>query len=410
MCFLLAFVIQLSGVMLLSDTAVNMDSIEYLELSHSLHTDQSYSVPACLNGYDNYPGESPSRMRQPLYPLFLLVFYWLAGEHLFLIQLLQILLLCVSLWFVFRISIILLEDRFKPWSVLFSVLYFPWLFLSSRILSEALFTFLLWASLYFLTLYIKTDRKLHLFVVGFLMGFLILTKSIGTAVAFFSFFTLAGIYGFKKGLKNWLILLTCSFAVVLPWGVRNYIALGTPTFLPSNSGYNLWVASRPIDAEWWDDSEEFSEATNDWEYYYIDQTGDFNFRRAAMDNFADDNPVQILKQGALRWLTAWSRFPGSGNLAGMNTKYLGLTAIQSGMVILAVIALAGLRSRKAALIILLPVIALSCSLPVTKGLTRYLLPALPIVALLAGHAVLDATDRIIRRHHSPRSDSSSENC
>ena len=53
---------------------VRYDSHEYLALSHNLFWGCRYS----------YDGVNPTRMRQPLYPLFLAASYWAAGQHLLL--------------------------------------------------------------------------------------------------------------------------------------------------------------------------------------------------------------------------------------------------------------------------------------------------------------------------------------
>ena len=212
-----------------------------------------------------------------------------------------------------------------------------------------------------------------------------------------SVFTFTGIRGAKNGLRDWLIMLACTSVVLFPWGIRNYTEMGTSTFLPSNSGYNLWVASRPADAAWWSDSEEFTRATNDWENYYIDQTADANFKETALENIGRDSFFTIIGRAAYRWFTGMVRFPGTGSFAGMNLKFIAFTAVQSGMIILAAVALFMLKSRKAWFVFLLPLLALSSALPVSKGLTRYLLPALPAIAMLAGHSVIELSDLIKKK-------------
>jgi len=303
----------------------------------------------------------------------------------------------MSLVLIYKTALMALGEKFKPWSILFPALYFPWLLLSSKLLSEALFTFLLWAAVFSMTKFVRSREKRHLILAGILLGLLILTKSIGLVVLLLSLVSFAVLKGLKRGLVYWLGMSACAIAVLLPWGVRNYVQMGVPTFLPSNSGYNLWVASRAPDASWWSDSDEFVQATDDWEHYYIDQTADSNFRQIAIRNFHTEGFSTIIKRAGYRFFTGLSRFPGTGSITGMNIKFLALTMIQSGMLLLAFAFLVRLRSKEAWFMFILPMIALSAALPVSKGLTRYLLPALPAVALLAGQSLLVILARLRRR-------------
>jgi hypothetical protein len=148
------------------------------------------------------------------------------------------------------------------------------------------------------------------------------------------------------------------------------------------------VASRPVDSQWWDADEEFIEATRSWTHYYTDSSASDNFRKTAFENFRADRPVIIAVRALRRWFTAWFRFPGSGGFSGWNARYIALSAFQAVFVALAVYGVFKAERKKALTLLLVPVLALSCSLPVTKGLTRYLLPGWPAVALLAGHALM----------------------
>ena len=393
----ISVMIQAAAIVLFLNDAVGFDSNEYLGISHSLHRSGEYSAPEALNGFDSFSGESPTRMRQPLFPLLLVLTYWLPGGNILPTLLLQVFLLSMSLVLIYKTALMVLGEKFKPWSILFPALYFPWLLLSSKLLSEALFTFLLWAAVFSMTKFVRSREKRHLILAGILLGLLILTKSIGLAVLLLSLVTFAVLKGLKRGLVYWLGMSSCAFTVLLPWGVRNYVQMGVPTFLPSNSGYNLWVASRAPNASWWTDSEEFIQATDDWDHYYIDQTADQNFREIAISNFRTQGFPTIVRRAGYRLFTGFSRFPGTGSIAGMNIKFMVLTVMQSGMLLLAFAFLVRLRSKEAWFLFILPMIALSAALPVSKGLTRYLLPALPAIALLAGQSVLDILARLRRR-------------
>ena len=82
------------------------------------------------------------------------------------------------------------------------------------------------------------------------------------------------------------------------------------------------MASRPVDSQWWNADDEFIEATVNWTHY-TDSSASDNLRKTAF--------VALAVYGVVT------------------------------------------TGRKKALTLLL-VFALSCSLPLTRGLTRYLLP------------------------------------
>ena len=139
-------VIQAFGVIFMNPTS--MDSHEYIALSHSLRTAGEYSAPHGLAGFDGFAGENPTRMRQPMYPLFLLVFYQLFGERILVVQLIQVAMNLLTIWILAVSAHKLLGNGLKPYSILFSAVYFPWLVFSSRVLTETLYGLLLWISLY----------------------------------------------------------------------------------------------------------------------------------------------------------------------------------------------------------------------------------------------------------------------
>ena len=381
--------VQLAALFLFpSDRFTNMDSFEYLALSRSISTDHQYSAPSGLNGYQSFQGESPTVMRQPGYPVLLAVFYWLCGQHLLCIQILQVAFNCLSLTFLF-LTVRGTDEKDNPWVLLFPALYVPWLVLSSMILAESLFTALLWASVYLLSGALRTGKmKFHL-LLGLTLGAGVLVKPVGVVMAVLSLACLFAVN--RKMLKVSLTGLTVLL-VLMPWALRNMEAVHRLTIFPTTSGYNLWIASRPIGSEWWDESEEFREATGDWDHYYIDGEACRDFRHTAMGRFRNDGILTVAGRALARTVIGWTRFPGTGDLSGWNAEYLFMTAIRITMLVFSAVGFFRLQMKHRWLLIL-PAVALSFALPVTKGLTRYLLPASPGIALLAGQGVLS----LIRR-------------
>lgn len=384
-----ALAVQLVGLQLLpSDMVTSMDSHEYLAISEAVYKDHVYGVPAGLNGFDHFPGESPTRMRQPLYPLFLVVFYWLPGQEIFVVQMVQILLNCAVLWFLIMSSHILIRDMLNALAYVIPAVYIPWLITSGMILTEALFTFLLWATIYACAKYTVARRFRYLPISGLLLGLLILTKPVGILVL--GAITLY--FAFSLGSRRVLAVSVISASAVVtvaPWAVRNYISVDKVAITPTTSGYNLWVASKPLGNRIWKSSPGFIAATEDATHYYIDGVANDSFRALAIRRFSDCNPLKTVWSSILRIAKAWLRCPGTGDMVSVSVRYILLSAAHIGMIIFAIIGFLRLASTKKWLLVL-PAIALTFALPVSKGLTRYILPAYPAVVLLSAHGFLSA--------------------
>ncbi len=385
----LAIIIQLVGILVLQPTG--FDSFEYLSISQVVLQDGEYSAPPALNGFDAFPGESPTNMRQPGYPMFLIVFYWLLGSGFLTVQLMQLLLNTLSLCLVYMTAKRIFRDRFRDPAILFVVLYFPWLLTSSSILTESLFTCILWLFVYSLARYQENTRAANGLISGVLLGALVLTKPAGLVIGITCSLAMLLILHWKRFMKLMPPLLLGTLLLILPWMFRNHISLGKLTFMPTTSGYNLWVASLPIGSDVWMEVDEFQVATRDG--YYIDAQSSARFEEFARQNFESDGVLLVVTRAITRSALALSRFPGSGGRTGLNPVYIGFTLVQLVILGFAVVGIVNLKSR-AAWLLIMPVVGLTLLLPLTKGLTRYLLPGFPAIALFAGQGFLCVFNRI----------------
>ena len=385
----LAIIIQLVGILVLKPT--NYDSFEYLSISQAILQDGEYSAPPALNGFNAFTGESPTNMRQPGYPLFLVVFYWLLGSRFLTVQLIQLFLNTLSLCLVYMSAKRIFRDRLRDAAILFVVLYFPWLLISSSILSESLFICILWLLVYSLARYQENTRAANGLISGVLLGALVLTKPAGLIVGLTCSVAMLFILQWKLFKKLMPPLLLGALLLVLPWMFRNHMSLGKLTFMPTTSGYNLWVASLPIGSNVWMQVDEFQVATGDG--YYIDAQSSARFEEFARQNFESDGVLRVVARAITRSTLAWSRFPGSGNRFGLNLVYIGSTLVQLVILGFAVVGIVNLRGR-ATWLLIMPVVGLTLVLPLTKGLTRYLLPGLPAIGLFAGQGFLCVFNRI----------------
>ena len=376
-----AILLQLLGFRVLEP--LSFDSQEYLALSQSLATGNGYAAPAGLNGFTSFAGESPTRMRQPGYPVFLLVFYWLGRRSVTDVRMIQLVLNCLTVYLVFLTGRAAFKGRFRPASILAVSLYFPWLWTSALVLSESVFIVVFAGTVYATySLSRKRDSRLLPFGIGVLAGVLSLIRPVGFLVGGFCVVAVIVCFGFRPRLLG--LLLTGGALVVLPWLARNTVELGDVTPGSTEAGYNLWRASIPSGAPTWKDSDEFRIATE--QAYYIDRTANANFAEMAGRHFLED-PVGFFQRSVVRMAKTWLRFPGTGALHLQPWVSLALSSVQVAVVVLAFLGGACLRGKEV-LLLLLPLAAVVASQPLAPGVTRYLLPVMPYVVLLSGQGIL----------------------
>ena len=99
----IALAIQLVGIKVVRSIDP-YDSKEYLDISGSLFSGEGYGVSGTsFKGFDSFEGETPTRMRQPGYPFYLVVFYWLLGESILALQFSQVVLNLLTLCLIFLV-------------------------------------------------------------------------------------------------------------------------------------------------------------------------------------------------------------------------------------------------------------------------------------------------------------------
>ncbi len=77
---ILSLMIQIIGIISQDPLRVR-DGKEYLSISGNVYAGNGFAVDGNLfDDFRPYNGEKPTRMRQPIYPIFLVIFYWFLGE------------------------------------------------------------------------------------------------------------------------------------------------------------------------------------------------------------------------------------------------------------------------------------------------------------------------------------------
>jgi hypothetical protein len=198
------------------------DSREYIALAHNLATSHAFTR-------DTVPPFRPELFRTPLYPLLLaLPFIVHRPSFIVLALVLQLLLSLLTVWLTRRLA---LELGLAPVTASFAALLVglsPNLaFLSSKLISESLFTPLLLISVLLLNRYRLAGRAVDLTGAGVCSGLLILTRPIATYFPL----VIALYFVFRPPIprpiahRSWLVppvlFLACASVIVAPWVIRN---------------------------------------------------------------------------------------------------------------------------------------------------------------------------------------------
>lgn len=198
-----------------------------------------------ISGYGlSFDMVNPTLFRGPGYPLFLAGIYSVVGYNPMAARIIQSLLgalMCLLFYYLSRHY--LNESLSRQASV--AVVFYPVLVaLSSSLLSELLFTFLLGLSAIALTGAFLKKHTPDYFISGLLFGITTLTRPI---TAYFAPFLLCAQLVFYKNkkliLKHISIFLCGQLLVILPWTIRNYAVSRQFCLVTTGGGIALWLGT-----------------------------------------------------------------------------------------------------------------------------------------------------------------------
>ena len=214
------------------------DASEYLDLADSIRLNHEYS----------YQGQ-PTRMRPPLYPLFLAGIQGLFGTNLRFIQAAQVVLIAATLVVFYLLVGRVFGNKVAVVAAFLLSLYVPFTVRAALVMSEVLFIFLLFLALYLVISAIQEHKVKYYVAAGAILGLASLTRPIIVFLPLILIPLLIMVtrqqIGPRFALKQSALFLSTFLLVLLPWGIRNGATLGEFTPLPSSGGVNLWVATHP---------------------------------------------------------------------------------------------------------------------------------------------------------------------
>jgi 4-amino-4-deoxy-L-arabinose transferase-like glycosyltransferase len=219
------------------------DAPTYYRLAHSLLDGTGYRYSA---------DSPPTARRTPGYPIFLATIFKIFGRNFHAVRVAQSILDTISTYLVYIIGMLLFRNR--PAGVLASLayaVYLPAVIVTTYIMTENLYTFLLLAFVATCLLAMKARRYVLFSASGIFLGLAILTRPVLLPLPFV-LLVIAVIW--RRSLWKSFLVLTVAFSLtMMPWAFRNkrdmgkYIPAGTLTgtnlykgnYLPTQGAYFL---------------------------------------------------------------------------------------------------------------------------------------------------------------------------
>jgi len=351
----------------LNSNAITKNSRLFIQISDNLYHKGSYS----------FDGETPTRIVQPLYTFFVLVFYQLTGQSTAVVVLAQILMNLLGYVVVLKTAALIFDSRLPRLLPAALAGHAAIWYFGMYILNECLFIFLTILAIYFLVRAIKLAGEINYIAASFFAALAFLTRPAGIGLILLIWLPLFAAYGKlnKPGLK-FLFGMVTIVLVVTPWAARNYFVMGKLTPFSAEDAYHLHYASLP------------DPAIAKKEYLNFDPIGtrpdavadSVGLMKSAITKIIAD-PLGFLGRGIVKNWIIWTNFPGTRERPVSAGKII-LNLIQFAMLICTACGFFAI-SKGFRLALLLP--ALGCSIVVffTYATTRFTIPALPTILILA---------------------------
>lgn len=232
------------------------DSLEYKILAENIVNLKTFSID----------GSNFEIFRTPGYPFFIAAIISIYNSY-FLVTLVQIFLVLLTTFFIYKISLMFLSHR-RSLLISFIFLLEPSVVLhSSIILSDIPYIFLIIFSIYII---LKKESILRYFWVGLIIGLSVLFRPISLFIA--PIFVLLGLYVDKnfiiKSVLLKIFLISLGFMIVVfPWIFRNY-KVADFIGVSSVSSYNMFYYNIPMFKSWKDGNSSMQDKLDEQLIYF----------------------------------------------------------------------------------------------------------------------------------------------
>lgn len=365
----------------------------------------------------------PGAYQPPGYVAFMASVMWITGRSVLAVKIAQVLISTLSVLLVYAIGKAWFDRRHGLLAALFAALYPNFIAYSHYLWTETLFIFLILLAVWLLTRGPTGPNVKSAAAAGAVLGLAMLTRA---AIVYFLPLLLIWLIvsmrdRWRVGLVSGAALLGAATVVVAPWTVRNYRLHDAFVLIDTNGPFNLWRGNAPSTFRDRPKPPEASYAAP-FDSLPLNPVGDQNALHLAVlakKGLAIDRPTDLqvaafateiswwyirrdpagfVRRAAVKMIDMWNptsfllrhfRFGAYGQVDHRTEALASWCAVVSYLLAM-LLGIVGWfcwwRDRRAWLVLLL--ILFFCGIhAMAFGLTRFRLPLMPFVILLAAHAV-----------------------
>jgi hypothetical protein len=210
------------------------DSTDYTGLALSLLNSEGYSIEG-----------RPTASIMPGYAGLVAAVFAIAGPNVVAVRVVQVVMAVLLCLLISQIACAVFGREAGLWALLMGALYLPLVQMPCYIMTECLYTTLLFLGVLLgVHLLRKVESITLALATGAVLGLCLLTRPIGLAVA--SLLALVLLLRHHHRALPALACVTLAFALCwAPWIARNYVSMGTWIPLSSGGGISIYRANNP---------------------------------------------------------------------------------------------------------------------------------------------------------------------
>ena len=212
------------------DTPLRADAKSYFSYAYNLKNYGVYSNAATWSGQSPAIKPAADKLSPPGYPLFLLAVGNPEPTEDFVsrVTYVQAVLAVLSVWLMYLISARFLGPRWALAAATLTALSPHLAVMTSYILTETLFIFLLFASLLSLLVAIDSKKRVAIVATGLLWGLCSLVRPTAQFVPLLALLAVVALPRLRQFRKEVLLGFAVFIAVQAPWQIRNHFLESTP--------------------------------------------------------------------------------------------------------------------------------------------------------------------------------------
>lgn len=241
--FLLSLSLRM-GFLIGHGPEVGGDTGDYLRLANNITRTGIFGLESDLSFTVSMAADTPTIRRAPTYPLFLALIGGWAEPTALPVVIVQVVLDSFIASLIFLAARNVVGVRLSLVCALLYALNPGAVIASIKVMSESLFTFILFASIALIGIGTAKDKLSMTGIGGIILGMAILCRAIAEPLPLLFALSLFCLPAVAHRLRHGLMLIFCACLVVVPWAIRCSRVAGSLVVVQGASSIQFYAASR----------------------------------------------------------------------------------------------------------------------------------------------------------------------